>query len=85
MDPLLIDGLSAVRSTLYYGAIYGILLAVAYWMYIDARERGSRYAALWAIATLLFAILAVIPYLYLRWRAGTDASDAHDAPDRSGS
>lgn len=85
MDPLLIDGLSAVRSTLYYGAIYGILIAVAYWVYTDARERDSPYAVLWAVATLLFAILAVIPYLYLRWRAASDVSDARDAHDRSGS
>ena len=68
MDPLLVDSVPTIRSLLYYGAVYGILVAVAYWVYTDARERGSRYAALWGLATLVFAILVVIPYMYLRWR-----------------
>lgn len=73
MDPLLVESLPTIRSLLYYGAVYGILVAVAYWVYTDARARGSRYAALWGLATLVFAILAVIPYMYLRWRDGVDA------------
>ncbi|MEF8781002.1 MAG: hypothetical protein V5A46_10025 [Haloferacaceae archaeon] len=74
MDPLLIDGLPVIRDLLYYGAVYGVLVAVAYWVYADARDRGSRYPALWGAATLVFAILAVIPYLYLRWRAAPEGA-----------
>lgn len=74
MEPLLIDSLPVFRSLLYYGAIYGILVAVAYWIYTDARDRGNRYALLWGLATLVFAILAVLPYLYLRWRNGPEAN-----------
>ncbi|MDR5673978.1 putative membrane protein [Halalkaliarchaeum sp. AArc-CO] len=74
MDPLVVESLPTIRSLLYYGAVYGILVAVAYWVYTDARARGSRYAVLWGLATLVFAILAVIPYMYLRWRDGTEAA-----------
>lgn len=63
-------GLGDVRSLVYYGAVYGITVAVAFWIYRDARSRGSRYAVIWAAATLVFTIVAVLPYLYLRRRAG---------------
>ncbi len=69
VDPAVI-GVAGVRSLVYYGAIYGITIAVAFWIYRDARSRGSRYAPIWAVATLVFTIVAVLPYLYLRWRAG---------------
>lgn len=70
MDVALL-ALSEVRAVLYYGAIYGITVAVAFWIYRDARRRGrsSGRAGAWAVATLAFTIVAVLPYLYFRWRA----------------
>jgi len=63
--------LAAARSYLYYGAIYGITVAVAAWIFRDVRRRGggTRRAAAWAIATLVFTILAVLAYLFVRSRA----------------
>jgi len=50
--------------------IYGVVIAAAAWIYRDARARGSRYAVLWALATLLFTIVPVLAYLYLHRDAG---------------
>lgn len=78
-----------LRALAYYGALYGVLVAVAAWIYRDARERGRRprRAAAWAGATLVFSILTVLLYLYLRGRsAGRSAAergpgDAADGDD----
>lgn len=58
------------RSVLYYGAVYGIVLAVAVWIYRDAKARGSDRALAWFLATLVFTILPVLAYLYLHRDAG---------------
>jgi hypothetical protein len=50
--------------------IYGVVVAAAVWIYRDARARGSRYAVLWALSTLLFTIIPVLAYLYLHREAG---------------
>ncbi|ELZ42215.1 hypothetical protein C471_04215 [Halorubrum saccharovorum DSM 1137] len=50
--------------------IYGVVVAAALWIYRDAKARGSRYAALWALSTLVFTILPVLAYLYLHRDAG---------------
>ncbi|QKG92960.1 hypothetical protein EXE43_14405 [Halorubrum sp. SS5] len=50
--------------------IYGVVVAAAVWIYRDARARGSRYAPLWALSTLLFTIVPVLAYLYLHREAG---------------
>lgn len=50
--------------------IYGIVIAVAVWIYRDARARGSRYAIVWGIATLVFAIVPVLVYMYLHRDVG---------------
>lgn len=69
MDPVLLQ-LDAFRSFLYYGAIYGIVLAVAVWIYRDAKSRGSDRALAWFAATLVLTILPVLLYLYLNRDAG---------------
>lgn len=69
MDPVLAQ-FEAFRSFLYYGAIYGVVLAVAVWIYRDAKARGSDRALLWFISTIVFAILPVLLYLYLHRDAG---------------
>ncbi|SEH52102.1 hypothetical protein SAMN05192561_10496 [Halopenitus malekzadehii] len=63
--PLAVD-LATVRSLVYYGAIYGVVLAVAVWIYRDARDRGIGYPAVWAVATLVLTIVPVLAYLYVR-------------------
>ncbi|OYR69193.1 hypothetical protein DJ71_21220 [Halorubrum sp. E3] len=50
--------------------IYGVSAAAAVWIYRDARARGSRYAVVWALSTLLFTIVPVLAYLYLHREAG---------------
>ncbi|WP_050032174.1 hypothetical protein [Halorubrum halophilum] len=50
--------------------IYGVVVAAAVWIYRDARARGSRYAIVWALATLLFTIVPVLAYLFLHRDAG---------------
>lgn len=50
--------------------IYGVLVAAAVWIYRDASARGNRYALLWALATLVFAIVPVLVYLYRYRDAG---------------
>ncbi|MEZ3162571.1 hypothetical protein ABNG03_14545 [Halorubrum sp. RMP-47] len=50
--------------------IYGVVVAAAVWIYRDARARGSRYAVVWAVSTLLFTIVPVLAYLYLHRAAG---------------
>ncbi|WP_096391587.1 hypothetical protein [Halopenitus persicus] len=71
MDPLVVD-LATARSLLYYGAIYGVVLAVAVWIYRDAREHGIGYPAVWAVATLVLTIVPVLAYLYVRSRQPLD-------------
>lgn len=72
--------LADLRTFLYYGAIYGITLAVAIWVYRDARHRGRSAARAvgWALATLVFTIFAFLPYLYFRWK---ETSAEPVAPD----
>ncbi|TKX58245.1 hypothetical protein EXE44_07995 [Halorubrum sp. SS7] len=50
--------------------IYGVVVAAAVWIYRDAKARGSRYAPLWALSTLLFTIVPVLAYLYLHRETG---------------
>ncbi|RLM50471.1 hypothetical protein [Halorubrum sp. Atlit-28R] len=50
--------------------IYGVVVAAAVWIYRDAKARGSRYALLWALSTLVFTIVPVLAYLYLHREAG---------------
>ncbi|ELZ49472.1 hypothetical protein C465_07876 [Halorubrum distributum JCM 9100] len=50
--------------------IYGVVVAAAVWIYRDARARGSRYAVVWALSTLLLTIVPVLAYLYLHREAG---------------
>ena len=50
--------------------IYGVVVAAAVWIYRDARARGSRYAVLWALSTLLLTIIPVLAYLYLHRESG---------------
>lgn len=69
-----VDG-AALRSLVYFAAVYGVTLAVAVWVFRDARERGFRYPALWGVGTVLFTILAVLPYLYLRLRSERRAAE----------
>ncbi|SMO68861.1 hypothetical protein [Halorubrum cibi] len=69
MDPALLQ-VATFRSVLYYGAVYGIVLAVAVWIYRDAKARGSDRALAWFLATLVFTILPVLAYMYLHRDAG---------------
>ncbi|GAB7090360.1 hypothetical protein JCM18237_06310 [Halorubrum luteum] len=69
MDPVVLQ-FDAFRSFLYYGAIYGIVLAVAVWIYRDAKARGSDRALVWFLATLVFTILPVLLYMYLHRDVG---------------
>ncbi len=50
--------------------IYGIVVAVAVWIYRDAKARGSDRAVLWFLATLIFTILPVLAYMYLHRAEG---------------
>jgi len=59
--------------------IYGVVVAAAVWIYRDAKARGSRYAIVWALATLLFTIVPVLAYLYLHHpRRGPARSERPD-------
>jgi hypothetical protein len=42
--------------------IYGVVVAAAVWIYRDARARGSRYAFVWGLSTLVLTIGTVLPY-----------------------
>jgi hypothetical protein len=44
----------------------GISIAIAFWIYRDAKERGITSAALWAILGFLFNILGLVIYLIAR-------------------
>ena len=50
--------------------VYGVVLAVAVWIYRDAKARGSRHALGWAAATVVFAIVPVLLYMYLHRDVG---------------
>lgn len=80
MDPLFVE-LATVRSVLYYGAIYAIVVGMAVWIYRDADSRGSRAPLAWALATLAFTIIPVVSYLYLRWRANPTTDEAVADPE----
>lgn len=67
---MLLSGISLPWSLPLTLVIYGIVLAVAVWIYRDAKARGSRYAVVWAIATLVFAIVPVLLYMYLHRDVG---------------
>lgn len=69
MDPVFLQ-FDTLRSVLYYGAIYGIVVAVAAWIYRDAKRRGSDRALVWFLATLVFTILPVLLYMYLHRDVG---------------
>ncbi|MUW14118.1 hypothetical protein GJ633_05185 [Halorubrum sp. CBA1125] len=69
MDPVFLQ-FETLRSVLYYGVVYGIVLAVAAWIYRDAKARGSDRALAWFLATLVFTIVPVLVYLYLNRDAG---------------
>ncbi|MFA9518442.1 hypothetical protein ACERIT_14725 [Halopenitus sp. H-Gu1] len=66
---ILFIGLLTVRTGLYYAAIYGVVIAVAAWIYRDARDHGIGYPSLWALATLVLTIIPVLIYLYVRRRS----------------
>jgi len=55
--------------------IFGVVVATAVWIYRDARARGSRYAIVWGLSTLLFTIIPVLLYLYLHRDAGPARQD----------
>lgn len=67
---MLLSGISLPWSLPLTLVIYGIVLAVAVWIYRDAKARGSRYAIVWAVATLVFAIVPVLLYMYLHRDVG---------------
>jgi hypothetical protein len=67
MTPL---GISLPWSLPLTLVIYGVVVAAAVWIYRDAKARGSRYAPLWALSTLVFTIVPVLAYLYLHREAG---------------
>lgn len=46
--------------------LLGISIAIALWIYRDAKERGITSAALWAILGFLFNILGLVIYLIAR-------------------
>jgi len=73
MDPVTLQ-FETLRSLLYYGAVYGIVLAVAVWIYRDAKARGSDRALAWGLATLVFTIVPVLAYLYV-YRGDGPAED----------
>ncbi|WP_418281182.1 hypothetical protein [Halorubrum sp. DTA98] len=60
-------------------AIYGIVLAVAVWIYRDAKARGSDRALVWFLATLVFTILPVLLYMYLHRDVGSTGGADGDA------
>lgn len=74
MEPLLVE-FAIIRAVLYYGAVYGVVIGMAVWIYRDARSRGSRAPLGWALATLVLTIVPVLGYLYLRWRAEPIGAD----------
>lgn len=50
--------------------VYGIVVAAAVWIYRDAKARGSRYAVVWGLSTLVFTIIPVLLYMYLHRDVG---------------
>jgi len=52
--------------------IYGIVVAAAVWIYRDAKGRGSRYAVVWGVSTLIFTIIPVLVYMYLHRDVGPE-------------
>jgi hypothetical protein len=50
-----------------------VLVAIAVWMYLDARARGAKQPALWAIGAVLLAIV-VVPVWLIKRGPKTDAA-----------
>lgn len=50
--------------------VYGIVVAAAVWIYRDAKARGSRYAIVWGLSTLILTIIPVLVYMYLHRDVG---------------
>ncbi|MES3161030.1 MAG: hypothetical protein PPP55_05605 [Halorubrum sp.] len=67
---LLVPGVTAPWSWPLTLAVYGIVVAVAVWIYRDAKARGSNRAALWFVATLVFTIVPVLVYMYIHRAEG---------------
>lgn len=69
MELLFLD-LSTVRTLLYYGAIYAVVIGFAAWIYQDAKREEIAYPAVWALATLVLTIIPVILYMVVKTRRG---------------
>ncbi len=67
---MLLSGVDLPWSLPLTLVIYGIVVAVAVWIYRDAKARGSRYAIVWGVSTLIFAIVPVLLYMYLHRDVG---------------
>lgn len=52
-------------ALVYIGLYLTFVTLVAYWVYKDARARGSNNEGLWAVAVMVFMFL-ILPYLWLR-------------------
>jgi hypothetical protein len=66
----LLSGITLPWSLPLTLVIYAVVVAAAAWIYRDARARGSRYAVVWGLSTLVFTIVPVLAYLYLHRDAG---------------
>jgi cbb3-type cytochrome oxidase subunit 3 len=51
----------ATVSLVVLALVFVVPLGIAYWVYGDAKRRGSEYAANWAISMFLFAALGFLP------------------------
>ncbi len=60
--------------------LLGISIAIALWIYRDAKERGITSAALWAILGFLFNILGLVIYLIARKGMQPPAAPGSMAP-----
>ncbi|HEY0593710.1 MAG TPA: PLDc N-terminal domain-containing protein [Thermoanaerobaculia bacterium] len=58
----------------------GISIAIAIWIYRDAKERNISSAALWAILGFLFSILGLVIYLIARKNLQPPAAPGSMAP-----
>ena len=56
-------GVPGGRELLVIVFILLIPLGIAYWVYGDAKRRGSDYAANWAISMFLFALFGFVPVI----------------------
>ena len=51
---------------LVYVTIFIVWLAVAYWVYKDAKKRGLKNAALWGVVAFFGGLIGILIYLVLR-------------------